>query len=183
MILNDIKTKAQQEKGFTIVELLIVVVVIAILAAITIVSYNGITNRANSSAALSTAASLQKKIELFSADGPTGQYPVQLSDLTGSAAIKNVTPAQTTTSSNTWYVAPNTIKVSGSPATAPPTNTDGKNTVQYQPCGTFSSGLSQANMTSVTGAIITWNDFAKTDGTATKSINVGTTTAGTCATS
>jgi prepilin-type N-terminal cleavage/methylation domain-containing protein len=35
------------DEGFTIVELLIVVVVIAILAAITIVSYNGITNRAN----------------------------------------------------------------------------------------------------------------------------------------
>jgi prepilin-type N-terminal cleavage/methylation domain-containing protein len=33
-------------RGFTIVELLIVVVVIAILAAITIVSYNGIQNRA-----------------------------------------------------------------------------------------------------------------------------------------
>ena len=34
-------------KGFTIVELLIVIVVIAILAAITIVSYNGIQGRAN----------------------------------------------------------------------------------------------------------------------------------------
>lgn len=33
-------------KGFTIVELLVVVVVIAILAAITIVSYNGISSRA-----------------------------------------------------------------------------------------------------------------------------------------
>ncbi|NCO10935.1 prepilin-type N-terminal cleavage/methylation domain-containing protein, partial [Candidatus Saccharibacteria bacterium] len=32
--------------GFTIVELLIVVVVIAILAAITLVSYNGITGQA-----------------------------------------------------------------------------------------------------------------------------------------
>ena len=40
--------------GFTIVELLIVVVVIAILAAITIVSYNGISNRAKSSAVQAT---------------------------------------------------------------------------------------------------------------------------------
>ena len=39
-----------KQKGFTIVELLIVVVVIAILAAITIVSYNGITNKANDTA-------------------------------------------------------------------------------------------------------------------------------------
>jgi prepilin-type N-terminal cleavage/methylation domain-containing protein len=35
-----------RSRGFTIVELLIVIVVIAILAAITIVSYNGISERA-----------------------------------------------------------------------------------------------------------------------------------------
>jgi prepilin-type N-terminal cleavage/methylation domain-containing protein len=48
--------------GFTIVELLIVVVVIAILAAITIVSYNGITNRAKESAAQSNAAQMGIKV-------------------------------------------------------------------------------------------------------------------------
>ena len=37
--------------GFTIVELLIVIVVIAILAAITIVAYNGIQNQAKAAAA------------------------------------------------------------------------------------------------------------------------------------
>ena len=36
-----------KQKGFTIVELLIVIVVIGILAAITIVAYNGIQNRAH----------------------------------------------------------------------------------------------------------------------------------------
>ena len=39
-------TKHKQQHGFTIVELLIVIVVIGILAAITIVAYNGIQNRA-----------------------------------------------------------------------------------------------------------------------------------------
>lgn len=42
--------------GFTIVELLIVVVVIAILAAITIVSFNGITQRAKQTTVLSDAS-------------------------------------------------------------------------------------------------------------------------------
>lgn len=50
--------------GFTIVELLIVVVVIAILAAITIVSYNGITNQAHNSAVQQDLANVAKKIQM-----------------------------------------------------------------------------------------------------------------------
>lgn len=52
--------------GFTIVELLIVVVVIAILAAITIVSYNGITTQANNSAVKTGLATLSKKLTVKS---------------------------------------------------------------------------------------------------------------------
>jgi prepilin-type N-terminal cleavage/methylation domain-containing protein len=85
MSLNNIKAK-QAERGFTIVELLIVIVVIGILAAITLVSYNGITTRANAASAKATAATIQKKVELYQADGPTGKYPVAAADLTGAAA-------------------------------------------------------------------------------------------------
>jgi len=52
-------------KGFTIVELLIVVVVIAILAAITIVAYNGIQNRAKVSATQSSASQANKKLMTY----------------------------------------------------------------------------------------------------------------------
>lgn len=51
-----------RSRGFTIVELLIVIVVIAILAAITIVAYNGIQNRANDSAVQSDLISVGKKL-------------------------------------------------------------------------------------------------------------------------
>ncbi len=51
--------KRANQKGFTIVELLIVIVVIAILAAITIVAYNGISERARMSSALSFASQMK----------------------------------------------------------------------------------------------------------------------------
>lgn len=62
-------------RGFTIVELLIVVVVIAILAAITIVSYNGISNRAKETSLASELATAAKKIESKKIQGGTDAYP------------------------------------------------------------------------------------------------------------
>lgn len=66
---------ARKQTGFTIVELLIVVVVIAILAAITIVAYNGIQNRAKSSALQSSASQAEKKLLLAAVDSGD-LYPV-----------------------------------------------------------------------------------------------------------
>ncbi|HEX7483741.1 MAG TPA: prepilin-type N-terminal cleavage/methylation domain-containing protein [Candidatus Saccharimonadales bacterium] len=59
--------KKFDNRGFTIVELLIVIVVIAILAAITIVAYNGIQQRSHTTAQKSTAENLAKKIEAYNA--------------------------------------------------------------------------------------------------------------------
>ena len=65
MIGSNIKAK---NKGFTIVELLVVIVVIGILAAITIVSYVGITARANTQANKANAASVVASLEAGYAD-------------------------------------------------------------------------------------------------------------------
>ena len=75
-------------KGFTIVELLIVIVVIAILASITVVAYNGIQSRAYDSTIKSDLANFAKKIEITKAD--TGSYPSSLTALMGFSFSKNV---------------------------------------------------------------------------------------------
>ena len=61
------------KNGFTIVELLIVIVVIAILAAISIVAYNGIQARARDSQRTQDMASIMKALELYKIDN--GAYP------------------------------------------------------------------------------------------------------------
>lgn len=67
-----LKTK-QKGSGFTIVELLIVIVVIAILAAISLVAYQGVQSRAHNSAVQNDLARFAKNIQLYAAD--TGSLP------------------------------------------------------------------------------------------------------------
>ena len=69
----------QKQTGFTIVELLIVIVVIAILAAITIVAYNGIQDRAKNAAAQSAASQAAKKLQAYAVLN-NDQYPATLAD-------------------------------------------------------------------------------------------------------
>lgn len=58
----------RRQYGFTIVELLIVIVVIAILAAITVVAYNGIQTRANDSKMRTGTEQIEKAIRLWAID-------------------------------------------------------------------------------------------------------------------
>lgn len=59
--------------GFTIVELLIVIVVIAILAAISIVAYRGVQDRGRNAIRLHDVASIVKALELYKVQN--GVYP------------------------------------------------------------------------------------------------------------
>lgn len=71
-----LSTPARQ-RGFTIVELLIVIIVIAILAAIVIIAYNGVTQKAQASAAQSAARDLAQL--LTNSYTTNGTYPNDLS--------------------------------------------------------------------------------------------------------
>lgn len=68
-----------KQRGFTIVELLIVIVVIGILAAISIVAYKGIQGRAADVGIKSDLSTVQKKMELAKVD--LGHYPTATGDL------------------------------------------------------------------------------------------------------
>lgn len=69
----------KSRSGFTIVELLIVVVVIAILAAISIVAYTSIQERANSAAIQADLNNLSKKAAEFKA--LNDRFPIDANEL------------------------------------------------------------------------------------------------------
>ena len=73
-------------RGFTVVELLIVIVVIAILATITLVGYNGIQQRAKKTAL--TTSLRQASDGALAYNAQNGSYPSSLSDINITAAGK-----------------------------------------------------------------------------------------------
>lgn len=92
--------KQKRQSGFTIVELLIVIVVIGILAAITIVAFNGVQAKAQFARVQSDLNVMKKGLEMYKAEN--GNYPNTISNgnrgwyfssSSGSNFIPGVSPA------------------------------------------------------------------------------------------
>ena len=90
--------------GFTIVELLIVIVVIAILAAISVVAYNGIQSRAENSKTIAAVSAWAKALQMYKIDN--GNYPSQNSCLGASGTYSGVYSGRCwpPESNGTWVV-------------------------------------------------------------------------------
>lgn len=92
------------KKGFTIVELLIVIVVIAILAAISIVAYNGIQARAENTKTISAVSAWAKALQMYKIDN--GSYPSINSCLGAPSTYSNAHSGRCygTSTNGTWIV-------------------------------------------------------------------------------
>ncbi len=77
---NNKLKKLRNSRGFTIVELLIVIIVIAILATLVITAYNGVQAKARDTKRQSDAKEVQKAAEAYNADN--GSYPDAEADFT-----------------------------------------------------------------------------------------------------
>ncbi len=78
-----LKTLKQQNKGFTIVELLIVIVVIGILALLVITTYAGIQQKARNTKRSADLSAIQTQLEAFYQTN--GYYPNLGTDMNSSA--------------------------------------------------------------------------------------------------
>ncbi len=107
-------------KGFTIVELLVVIVVIGILASITIVSYTGITQKAVVSTIKSDLANNSQKLKMYYT--LYGSYPTALDGSNCPSAPTAdtkycLTKSNSSSTLNYSSVAPSTFRLSISDAT------------------------------------------------------------------
>lgn len=72
-LLKNVSLKNKAPSGFTIVELIVVVVVIAILSSVTVLSYNGVTNRADTSQVSALVQEWSTTLNMYKST--TGSYP------------------------------------------------------------------------------------------------------------
>jgi len=74
------------QRGFTLVELLVVVAIIAILSAVLLPRLLGYTNQARVSRAMSDLASMRSVVEAYAADEGQGYYPTANNSSDGGVA-------------------------------------------------------------------------------------------------
>ncbi|OGL34524.1 hypothetical protein A3F64_02435 [Candidatus Saccharibacteria bacterium RIFCSPHIGHO2_12_FULL_42_8] len=85
-------------RGFTIVELLIVIVIIGILASLVIIAYSGIQDRANNQQTESAVNAYRKALVQYATNN--GSYPVNATSCLGEPAYTSCWPAGTNATFN-----------------------------------------------------------------------------------
>lgn len=99
----------KQDKGFTLVELLIVIVILGILATVTVFAVRGITDQGQTSACNADEKTLQVAAEAYQAQN--GTYPANVAAMVTEGLLRDVSPNFTYA-----YVA----AVAANPAATPP---------------------------------------------------------------
>lgn len=149
------KSINNKAKGFTIVELLVVIVVIGILAAITVVSYSGISDKARAAQAKTAAYAMRDAADQYFAE--KSWYPFTASEL------------------QTYVSLPTGVAFQGSnTALTKDSNIPGSVKIKYQTCNGTAGGPTATGATNL-GYKITYFEGSE------QVISAGTTT--NCATS
>ncbi len=134
-------------KGFTIVELLVVIVVIGILAALTIVSYTGISSRAAIASLASDLKNASTQLEIDKTSDNDENYPATKEAAAGGAGLK---PSPNNNFSYTYNPTNNTYCLSA-------TNSSG---ISYYIDSTTKTPTEGACTSSVGSFVLAWGGAA-----------------------
>ncbi|HOQ16350.1 MAG TPA: prepilin-type N-terminal cleavage/methylation domain-containing protein [Defluviitaleaceae bacterium] len=94
------KKNLKNEKGFTLIELIIVIAIIAIISAILAPSFARMTARSRLKADISSARELTREAALYNAD--KGTYPSAVTDLVNDKYIDSAPTPQTRGATFVW---------------------------------------------------------------------------------
>jgi len=160
----------QKQTGFTIVELLIVIVVIGILAAITIVAYNGIQGRAVVASLQSDLTNGSQQVKLFQVDN--SNFPTTIDCTQPDSATNKCLKASSATTYQ--YLVSNT-----SPQTFCLAATKNSQSYSVRQNGLILAGncpllyLDASDMASYPGSGTTWTDLSGNGNSGTLNGGVG----------
>lgn len=151
--------KKQFDHGFSIIELIVVIVIIGILSAITIVSYTGMQNRATVTSLKSDLNSAADLLRIDQAHSSIGEFPDNLTAANGGSGIpasKNTTYQYTVNNTNTPNI-PRTFCLTAT-KNAQSYNINQEGIPFAGPCPVL--WLDAGIATSYPGTGTTWNDLS-----------------------
>ncbi|MBE0595671.1 MAG: prepilin-type N-terminal cleavage/methylation domain-containing protein [Desulfuromonadales bacterium] len=109
--MKRLEPKAGASLGFTLIEILIVMSLVGILAAIAVPSYRHHTIKARETVLMEDLYQMHRAIDSFYAD--KGRYPDSLQELVERKYLRGIPRDPFTTSSSTWQTDPPEASVEG----------------------------------------------------------------------